>query len=83
MTLTTIKKSWLNNNTSLVLKSFNIYKSQKSYMAVYSMKSKPYCTFSNTNNFSSTISIGREEIDLICVYITANDFTMQTNIFLS
>ena len=40
MTLTTVQKSWLTNNTSLILRSFDIFKAQKSFIGVYSMKSK-------------------------------------------
>jgi hypothetical protein len=84
MPLTTGQKSWLTQYTSDILTSFNTFKSQRAYMGVYSMpNARPYCTFSNTNNFASTLPLGRTIEPLICVYQSSLDFTTQTNTFLS
>jgi hypothetical protein len=84
MPLTTAQKSWLTQYTSDILSSFNTYKTQRAFMGVYSTpNAHPYCTFSNTNTFASTLSLGRTTQPLVCVYQSSLDFTTQTNTFLS
>jgi hypothetical protein len=85
MVLSTGQKAWLITNTSKVNVSFDKFKTQRSHMAVYeSVNTQPYCTFSNDpSTFSSTMTVGRNVNSLVCVYVCAQDFTTQTNAFLS
>jgi hypothetical protein len=84
MTLTTEQKSMLSSNLSHIQMRFNEFKTMRSYLALYFTQSnKPYITFSNVSTFPNPIQIGKNTSPLVCVYNTANDFTTQTNAFLS
>lgn len=85
MPLTIVEKGNLTNNTASIENSFNMFRSSHNYMAVYFTNSinKPFITFSATNVFSSSITFGRRQAALICVFNCSENYTTQFNTFLS
>jgi len=84
MVLTTAEKSKLTTSLATITNSFNSHSGDRAFMALYFTPFvTPYITFSNSNTFPSTVTIGRSKITLGVVYITAQNFTTQTNAFLS
>ncbi len=82
----TTNKTLLNNYIADIQISFNRFKDpndpSRRYMFVYFTNlDKPWITFSNTNNPSSTMSIGGMTLTHGYTYDTTQDFTTQTNNF--
>lgn len=84
MVLTTQQKAMLSAKLANISTSFNRFKTQRDYMAVYITDAQgAYITFSNENNFPAKIDIGRKSNFLVCVYDCNLNFTTQTNDFLT
>ena len=79
------KKSYLTNNQSQIQTIFNRFNNKNNYMGVYfSTIGQIYITFkSNNTTFSSTLKLGTTNYILALIYTTSNNFTTQTNTFLS
>lgn len=76
-------KTLLNNHITDIQNSFNTYKNiNRKYMFVYFTNlNKPWITFSNTNNPSTTMQIGGMTMTYAYTYDTTQDFQIQTNSF--
>ena len=84
MGLSTAEKSKLTSSLVSVTTSFNSHSNDRAFMALYfTPNNTPNVTFSNSNTFPSTVTIGRGKTTLAVVYDTAQNFTTQTNAFLS
>lgn len=80
-----IKKSYLTNNQNQTRSIFNKFNTKNNYMGVYfSNIGQSYITFkSNNTTFSSSLKLGTTNYILAFIYTTSDNFTTQTNTFLS
>lgn len=84
MSLSSGDKTFLNSNIETIRSSFNLFKSRRPYMGVFITDiSKPYITFSMTNDFGESIAFGKSNYRRICTYISAYEFDTQTSSFLA